>query len=44
MSERHDVVVVGAGVHGLCAAFALRRRGRSAATWARVVGMKVSGR
>ena len=29
MSERHDVVVVGAGVHGLCAAFALRRRGRS---------------
>ena len=29
MSERHDVVVVGAGVHGLCAAFALRRRGRA---------------
>jgi len=28
VSERHDVVVVGAGVHGLCAAFALRRRGR----------------
>ena len=29
MSERHDVVVIGAGIHGLCAAFALRRRGRS---------------
>ena len=29
MSERHDVVVVGAGVHGLCSAWALRRRGRS---------------
>lgn len=28
MSERRDIVVVGAGVHGLCAAFALRRRGR----------------
>ena len=27
VSERRDVVVVGAGVHGLCAAFALRRRG-----------------
>lgn len=24
----HDVVVLGAGIHGLCAAFALRRRGR----------------
>lgn len=28
MSERRDIVVVGAGIHGLCAAFALRRRGR----------------
>lgn len=24
----HDVVILGAGIHGLCAAFALRRRGR----------------
>ena len=28
MKGLHDVVVVGAGIHGLCAAFALRRRGR----------------
>ena len=27
MSRELDVAVVGAGVHGLCAAFALRRRG-----------------
>ena len=28
VTERQEIVVVGAGVHGLCAAFELRRRGR----------------